>query len=85
MKTSTIQNLISIQLATSLFLLSGCNSNDTYHSQVRTAQQVTITFAATTGTVWQYEKLLTTFESQYPEIRVELLAMDAEELDYERL
>ncbi|PKO05322.1 MAG: hypothetical protein CVU41_11840 [Chloroflexi bacterium HGW-Chloroflexi-3] len=85
MKSRIKLNLISIILTIVLFILSGCNSNDTYHNQVNTSQQVTITFAATTGSVPQYEELITTFESQHPDIQVELLAMDGEELDYERL
>jgi ABC-type glycerol-3-phosphate transport system substrate-binding protein len=48
-------------------------------------QPTTITFAATTGAVSQYEELITTFESQHLDIRVELLAMDGELPDFERL
>jgi multiple sugar transport system substrate-binding protein len=85
MKSRIIQNIISILLVTSPFILSGCSSNDTDNRQSGTAQQTTITFAATTGAVSEYEELITTFESQHLDIRVELLAMDGELPDYERL
>ena len=85
MKSRIKLTITSILLVTSLFILSGCSSNDTDHRQSGTAQQTTITFAATTGAISRYEELITTFESQHLDIRVELLAMDGELPDYERL
>lgn len=67
MKSRIKLTITSILLVTSLFILSGCNSSDTEHSQSDMDQPTTITFAATTGAVSQYEELITTFESQHPD------------------
>jgi ABC-type glycerol-3-phosphate transport system substrate-binding protein len=83
----TIKNVSvnAIIICVMIFPLTSCDHATTELISDNSQQKVTITFAATTGAVSQYEKLITTFESQHPDIRVELLAMDGELPDYERL
>ncbi len=85
MKTRFFLFLYSIIPAFIVITMSGCSPNNTNGSLDDKTQKITITFAATTGAVSQYGELAKAFEDQYPDIQVELLAMDGEELDYERL
>ncbi len=85
MKTRFFLFLYSIIPAFIVITMSGCSPNNTNGSLDDKTQKITITFAATTGAVSQYGELTKAFEDQYPDIQVELLAMDGEELDYEQL
>ncbi len=73
---------VYLLLIIGIMLITACNQQP---AETINNNQVSLTFAATAGTVSQYEELMTTFESQYPQIHVELLSLGDDEIDYEKL
>jgi len=78
MKPKSLRILNSIIIIITVFIVSGCNSNDTIQNLDDKAQKTTITFAAIEAQHAEYAALIAEFEVQNPDIDVKFvnLAVD---------